>query len=333
MSMVDPWTADAFTMASMVEAVNKLPHKPTRIEQMGLFQPKPIATRIAIVEERSGILELVPTTEYGGPASLGKEAKRTVRTFNVPHLALEDTILAESVQGVRQFGSEDELQGVSAVVNERMLEMKDSIAVTKEHLMAGALAGVLLDADGETQIYSLFTQFGITQTSVDFLFGTSTTNILAKCLDVARAVEVALGASAYEHIHCLCGSTFFNLFTGHALVKTAYERWQNGEFLRSDNRAGFKFGEITFEEYRGTVSGVPFFTATEARFFPVGVQRLFQTVLAPADFNETANTLGLPIYAKSVPVELNRGMKIHVQSNPLPLCMRPAVLVRGWTSN
>ncbi len=332
MAMVDPYSADAFTLTSMVEAVNKLPHKPTRIAQMGLFQPKPIATRIAVIEEKAGVLELVPTTAYGAPAALGKEAKRTVRNFSVPHLALEDTILPESLMGVRKFGSEDELQGMSDVVAERMQQMKDNIDVTIEHMLAGALAGVVTDADGKTQLYSLFTEFGVSQTSVDFVFGTSTTPMQDKCLTIARAIDVALGAGVYEHIHCLAGSTFFSNFVKHDEIQTAYARWRDGEFLRSDPRAGFKFGEITFEEYRGTVSSVPFIAAAEARFFPVGVQRLFQTAFAPADFNETANTLGLPIYAKQAPVEMNRGMKLHVQSNPMPFCTIPGVLVRGYSS-
>ena len=56
---------------------------------------------------------------------------------------------------------------------------------------------------------------------------------------------------------------------------------------------------------------------------------LFRTYFAPADFNETANTLGLPLYAKQAPRKFERGTDLHVQSNPLPLCLRPEILVKG----
>ncbi len=67
----------------------------------------------------------------------------------------------------------------------------------------------------------------------------------------------------------------------------------------------------------------------EAHFFPLGTAMTFRTHFAPADFNETANTLGLPLYAKQEPRKFGRGTDLHTQSNPLPVCLRPEVLVKG----
>ena len=53
-----------------------------------------------------------------------------------------------------------------------------------------------------------------------------------------------------------------------------------------------------FEEYRGRVGTVDFTDASKAYFFPVGVPGLFRQYNSPADFVETANTIGLPRYAK-----------------------------------
>jgi hypothetical protein len=56
---------------------------------------------------------------------------------------------------------------------------------------------------------------------------------------------------------------------------------------------------------------------------------IFRTYNAPADFLETVNTVGLPIYAKtSVDPEFQRWVKIHSQSNPLTLCLRPRAIVK-----
>jgi hypothetical protein len=70
--------------------------------------------------------------------------------------------------------------------------------------------------------------------------------------------------------------------------------------------------------------------ASKAYLFPVGVPGLFQQYNAPADFVETANTIGLPRYAKqAVDQQFARWVMLHVQSNPLPICTRPRVLIKG----
>ncbi len=71
-----------------------------------------------------------------------------------------------------------------------------------------------------------------------------------------------------------------------------------------------------------------FIPQNEAIAFPLGTQQTFRTYFAPADFNETANTIGLPVYAKQEERKFQRGWDIHTQSNPLPLCARPEVLIR-----
>ena len=52
------------------------------------------------------------------------------------------------------------------------------------------------------------------------------------------------------------------------------------------------------------------------------------TLCVSSIFNETVNTLGLPIYAKQESRKFDRGTDLHTQSNPLPLCLRPSVLVK-----
>ena len=71
-----------------------------------------------------------------------------------------------------------------------------------------------------------------------------------------------------------------------------------------------------------------FIAQGEAHGFPLGTMDTFATYFAPADFNETANTLGQPLYAKQEPRKFERGTDLHTQSNPLPMCHRPAVLVK-----
>ena len=85
------------------------------------------------------------------------------------------------------------------------------------------------------------------------------------------------------------------------------------------------FGGITFRRYRG---GVGFTVPTDKAFFyPEGVEGLFEIYYAPADTFETVNTLGLPLYARTIPDrDRDEWVRLEIESNPLPICTRPQVL-------
>ena len=77
-----------------------------------------------------------------------------------------------------------------------------------------------------------------------------------------------------------------------------------------------------------------FIPAGDARFFPVGTRQTFRMFNAPADYMETVNTPGRPTYAKISPdPKWNQYVEVQGQTNTLPVCMRPAVLVRAHSSN
>jgi len=336
MNMLDIFNSDAFGNISLTAKVNKLPFVPGQAGRLGLFEEQGVPLRTIVVEERSGSLALIPNTQIGAPPNQNVLGRRTVRSFLIPHFPLEAKVMASEVQGVRAFGG-TELQAVEAKVQENMQEMSWKHDATLEYGRIGAIKGTILDSDGSTTIYDLFTEFNIVQSSVDFVLGTSTTNIKSKTLEVVRVIETELGQAPYDHIHCFAGKTWFDKFVAHAEVKAAYERWVGssgaGDFLRADNRRGFPFAGVWFEEYRGAVGGVSFVADSEAHFFPVGVPGLFITRYAPADTLEAANTPGLPRYAMRELMEYGRGMKILTESNPISLCTRPKVLVEGTTSN
>jgi hypothetical protein len=255
-----------------------------------------------------------------------------MRTFSIPHIPHDDVVLPEEVQGIRAFGSESELQSVASVLTDHLQTMRNKHAITLEHLRMGALKGVILDADG-SELLNLYEAFEITPKVVSFALSTATTDIKKKCLDVKRYIEDNLRGEYMTTIHALVSPEFFDALTSHAKVKEAYERWEDGAALRNDMRAGFTFAGITFEEYSGQATDPEgnvrrFIAAGEAHCFPLGTLDTFSTYFAPADFNETVNTLGKPMYAKQEPRRFDRGTDLHTQSNPLPMCHRPGVLVK-----
>jgi hypothetical protein len=330
--MLNPFSNSAFNMMALTDAINILPNNYGRAESLGIFRTKSTRFRHIAVEERNGVLNLLPTQLPGSPATVGVRGKRAVRTFTIPHIPHEDVVLPEEVQGIRAFGSETELMSVSDVLTDHLQAMRNKHAITLEHLRMGALKGKILDADGSV-LLDLFSEFSITEKSINFALSTATTDVKAKCLELVRHIEDNLKGEYMTEIRALVSNEFFDALTSHAKVKEAFDRWQDGAAFRNDMRSGFTFAGVTFEEYRGQATDPDgnvrrFIAANQGHAFPMGTLETFVTYFAPADFNETVNTLGKPLYAKQEPRRFDRGTDLHTQSNPLPMCLRPSVLVK-----
>jgi hypothetical protein len=336
--MQNPFENPGFSMASLTAAINLIPNRYGRLEQLNLFPAKPVRTRQILVEEYAGRLNLLPTRAPGSPGTVGERGQRKLRSFVIPHIPHDDVVLPEEVQGLRAFGSETEMEAIGGVMARHLETMRNKHAITLEHLRMGALKGKILDADG-SELVDLFDEFDITPQSVPFEFSTTTDNGKLKeaCLELLGLMEDGLAGEFSTGVHVLCSPEFFRALTTHKEVKTAYQNWQQGAVLINDMRSGFNYSGVTFEEYRGQASYVKsdgtlgtrrFIAAGEAHAFPLGTVDTFATYFAPADFNETVNTLGQPLYAKQEPRKFDRGTDLHTQSNPLPMCHRPGVLIK-----
>lgn len=328
MPSLDIFNDDAFSMVSLTKAINTGDHLPQRLAELGLFSEEGITTTSAMIEQKGNTLSLVPAGTRGAPADATSGDKAKLIPFPTVHLPQRATVLADTVQNLRAFGSESEVETVQSVVNQRLTKLRRNIDATIEYHRMGAIKGQVLDSDGSTVLLDLYTAFGVTQQTQAMALGTTTTKVRELIVKAKRKAEDALGAQMYRGMRAFCSADFFDAFVSHGAVEAAYDRWMNGEFLRQDVRAGFYHGGVFWEEYRGSVGGVPFIAAGEAYLVPEGVPDLFVTHYAPADYMETVNTIGLPYYAKQEPMRLNKGVEIEAQSNPLCLNTRPRAIVK-----
>lgn len=236
MTMINPFSGDAFTTTSLTSAVNKRPYAPSKLRTMGLFTPKSVRTETVMVEEKNGQLGLIQTSQRHERAPTKGNSKRKARSFIVPHLKQERTVRASEVQGVRRMGSENELETIQSVIEEKMDEALADIDVTTEHHMLGAVSGLLLDADGSV-IYNLFNEFQVSQhAEVDFDLDSAAAGIRAKSADIRRKMKSELGiqGSLPFNIEAFCDGDFFDALINHPEVKAAYDRYQEGAALRED---------------------------------------------------------------------------------------------------
>ncbi|TAL09908.1 MAG: major capsid protein, partial [Chloroflexota bacterium] len=315
-----------FGWQALTRSILKEDYAPGMAGEMGIFEAVPIPTTRVSVEELSGTFTLYPTSERGAPPPIETFEKPTVRSFDVPHIPVEAPLTADSIQNIRPFGNQSQLETIQAEVVRRMGRMARNMDGTVEHKLVGALRGIIYDSDNTRVILNQFTAFGVSQeTEVAFdLTATSPANgaVKRKCNGIVRKIQDNLGAVSPRAIVAFCSPEFFDDFTANKEVYDSFQRFTDtgtagtvGAFLRGGNvRKPFEWGDILWVEYRGGTSFIP---ADKAIFFPVGVPDLYLLHYSPADFLETVNTMGLPRYAKMWPRDAsNRALVMHVQTNP-----------------
>lgn len=332
MQIIDFFKTDGFSLAELTQGINIIPNQFGLLNSMGLFVDEGITQRTAIVEYDKLTLNLLGTKTWGSPGDTNKTGGRIAKNFAIPHIPLDDRLTPEDLQGRRAFASTS-AEDAAYLLNKKMTEIRAKHDQTLEWMKLGVLKGSITDGNG-TVILAPYTEFGISQTSVGFALTTTSTEVLTKCLSVKRTIELALTGTPWSgEIMCICGSGFYDALSTHTVVKAAFANWNALQNNYSDYRKAFMFGGIRFQEYNGTVpdaSGASqaLVGTDDAYFFPLGTN-LFRTFFAPADFMETVNTVGIPYYAKTELSEFGRGVKVHTQSNPLPICLKPGVIVKG----
>lgn len=324
MASLNIFLDDAFSLTSLTAAIQNVPYQPSRISGSGLYAEQGIVGLDFYIEIADGVLELIPVSQRGAPAQPVANGNRIAKSFRVAHIKQTGSLLADQIMGVRAFGSESEVETIAQVVGARLATMANNIRYTLEsHRMLG-LKGVLVDSLGNQ--VDLYKEFNVTQKAVPFALAEPATKVRSKCLQVLENIEDALAGLSFSRVDVLCGKNFWADLIDHKAVADTYLNTLQAAELRGDGRNSFEFGGLNFERYRGT-SAVKVHD-DEAIAFPVGVQDMFLTRYAAADWIETVNTLGQPMYAKQWEMEAGRGINLEAQASPINLNTRPGAVIR-----
>jgi hypothetical protein len=335
--LTDVFNGDAFSLTELTDAFNIVPNNFGKLRRMNLFPDKPVRSPLATFERRTFSNNLLPSVQWGGPASQGSLGGRDLARIPIPHFPHEDIVHAQDVMGVRAFGSTDSFAAIQDLINEKLETMAGKHDITREFMSWGALNGVVMDGNGVV-IADLFEAFGRTEKVIDFDLDNPATEPLLKVMEMKRYIELNMEGEQATGIWVPVAYDFFAKLITHPNVKAAYNTYLQGQQpLREDLRTGFNYMGVMFEVEEGyaTTAGTPTTAPVTHRFIPDGTGRAvplgtdsFGTLLAPADFIETVNTPGLPRYAKQFVDKFDRFVQLHTQSNPMPYCKRPQVLVK-----
>lgn len=322
--ILDIFKSDLFGFNNLTASINKLIYVPTQINASGLFTARGIQTTTAVVELQGNTLSLVEAQPRGANGQAVNADKRTALPFIVPHLPQRATILADQVQNVRDFGTETAAKTIQSFIDERLLKGRRQIDYTMERNRLSAIMGTYYNASGGTS--SLFTAFGLTQQSLSWALGTSTTKLKSKVKATLELIESQLDGIPYTGCKIMAGATWYDNFISHPDFESYYKNSPIVNALNTNPLNSVEFMGVTIERYRGdSVVKIP---DNEAYAIPLGVDQLFMTCFAPANYEETVNQIGAPYYAKSEPMEFGKGVLLEMQSNPLDICTIPSAVIK-----
>ena len=335
---------DHFREHQLAAAARQIPVQWGLLQRLGIFSATPVRSPLIKVEEENGVMSLLAQTPRGSHATPFSAARRKMRTFSIPRYAAELMIIADELDGVRAYGENTVMRQVTDYLRDRMAELRASIDITREFQQAGAIAGVIKDADGIT-VADLFSEFGVSQQEVDFVLGTDTTDVTGKLRTVADHIEKNLKGDVMTGITAIASATWFDKFIAHPEIQEAYKYYQAVRSpLRDDVRESFQHAGVTFYRYIGEANFLDEGGTTtqkmvadgDVRFIPTGTLNTFREFHGPADWLEALGTPGEPVYFENWPDPQTGGQRyrtLHAQMNNLAFCMRPSVLVRGYSSN
>jgi Phage major capsid protein E len=334
---------NAFEVTDYTQELQIVPNSWTLLNDSGLFTEEFLSTNTVTFEEQAQTLGLIGDAFRGAKPQANKDDNRKIRSYPIAHFPIVDAVKPEDIQGKRAYGSNDTAETEAAVIARKMERIRRNMDITMEVGRFSLLTTGNLYAPNGTISGNVFTDFGITQTSVDFVLGTTTTDIVAKVETVIAAMQdnantgdVITGIIAY------CSPEWFAKLIAHTKIVDAYKYFSatEGQMIQR-NRAGgnnglyreFTYAGIRFIEVRTVLAGQRLIPAGEVVFVPTGTTDTFVSYFGPANRMDFVNTVAERGYMWSYRDPKGQGIDIDGEFNVTSIVRRPALVVKGTTSN
>ena len=344
MAQIRSYTS-AFEIVDYTQELNVVPNSWTLLGDMGLFQKEMLSTHTVTFEERDKSLALIGDQMRGAKPSANKDELRKIHSYPIPHFPDVDYVVPQDIQGKRAYGSATAAETLDGVIARKLERLKRNISITQEVARFKTLTTGNVYAPNGTITGNFFTDFGLTQLSVDFLLGTPGTDVLAKVESVIAAMQdTAVNGDVITQVVAFCSPEWFAKLISHAKVQTAYQYYTatDGQSILR-NRAGnfggmgalyreFYFGGIRFIEIRTSLGGVRLVPAGEATFVPLGTVDSFCSFFGPANKLDLVNTIAEESYAFMYKDPKGENMQIDTEFNVINIIRRPNLVIKGTTS-
>lgn len=341
MSIIRSYT-NAFEVVDYTQELQIIPNSWTLLNDSGLFSEEFLSTNTVTFEEQAQTLGLIGDQFRGAKPQANKDDNRKIRSYPIAHFPIVDAVKPEDIQGKRAYGNDSVAETEAAVLVRKMNRIRRDMDITMEVGRFSTLTTGNLYAPNGTIAGNLFTDFGITQKSVDFVLGTAGTDVVAKVEEViaymqdnANTGDVITGVIAY------CSPEWFAKLIAHAKIQAAYQYFSatEGQMIQR-NRAGgnsglyreFNYAGIRFIEVRTVLVGQRLIPAGEVVFLPMGTSDTFVSYFGPANRMDFVNTTAERGYMWTWRDPKGQGIDIDGEFNVTHIIRRPQLVVKGTTS-
>lgn len=331
-----------FSLTDWTEEVNIIPNSWGTIAALNIFSEEPVAEHNVTFEKVTKNGALIVDRVRGDRSNINADYAREVHSFVVPHFPLSTYISPNDVQGKRAYGNPSNAETIEFVRARKLERIMQDHMWTLEAARAQCLTLGTAYAPSGTVNQSWFTEFGKTQTVINFAFSTSTTDLIGGIESIVAAIQDNGGLITMSGVVVLCAPDWFQSLIGHPTMKTAYQYYTTQgqpQILRerlastaadANTLAGhrtFEFGGVAFIEMRDAYNGTPLIPTGTAVAVPTGTD-YFRTYFSPANRFFTVNTLGEKVYAFETPSLDGTEIKIDTESNHISALIRPEITIK-----
>lgn len=333
---------NAFQLQDWTEELNVIPNTFTTIGDFGIFNDEPVSSSSVVFEETTKDSVLIVDRVRGDRSNQGKDYTRKLHSFVIPHFNESDAIYPKDLANVRAYGSQTEAEVLANVRTRKMERIRRAWDETHEVARAQIITAGTVYAPNGTVTQDWSAEFGHTRTSVDFLLGTGSTEVLDKIEQCVASIQDNAGNGQFiTGVVAFCSPTWFAKLISHPTVKAAYQYYSSTqEPLRNRLAANgsaaavrreFFYGGVQFVECRDKHAGTQMIPAGKAYFVGQGTDA-FKTYFAPPERFNMINTLGERIYYFEKQVDDTK-YEIDTESNFACALMRPGLVAEATSSN
>lgn len=295
---------------------------------------------------------VIPQGNKRGAGDFTKGQEKDVTPLNIflDYIRQEDFITKNDFLDYRLPGTSAVMDNVTAVRLDKFSGLVNNVNNSIEYKRLSAVTGVSKDAYGNVQA-DLYTATGTSQTSVDLLLGTASTDVGGLLTGAIRTVgdNFRMG-SRIPAMVCFCGDELFDKLLAHPQTVEAlkYHAAPN-EPLRNATGTSEVFGMVNNFTYKGIrfVNYNPSFNILDANgrdttttkamadnegfLVPAGVSDMFRTYWGPSQ--QLDAVAGSRIHAKEYISDDGETWKVIIENADLHFCTNPTAIVRLTTSN
>jgi hypothetical protein len=329
-----------FQVVDETQNLLKLPQAWTLLGDSGLFVEESISTQVATFQEINGSLAIVGDAVRGTKPQTTSGDVRKLHSYSVSHHPFMDALYPSDIAGVSAYGNLSQEETQAAALLRKMEKTRKSFAITREVARFRTLGtGTAWNPNNTLGSQNFYTDLGYTRNEVDFVLGTATTDVIAKCEEIVAGFQAA--ANEGEIITRVTGyasPAFFAKLIAHAKVTQAHIYQQIGQNNITQERSGgmglyrkFTFGNINFVEVPTVLAGTALVTAGDCVFVAEGTDA-FVTFFAPANRFGHVGTLGQMEYMWVFTDPRLTEITIEAESNFLNVLRKPQFVARGYTA-